>query len=151
VRQNLASGTHTIALAPSEVAGAIVSMTIVARPPVNPIPVAGLVGDVAVSTDGSALQFTFTVKNTSDRAIEAHFNSGQQYDFVVGDRGGRILWRWSADKTFPAAPATRIFAAHESAQYRATWTPTGSGELMVGALLTSSNVRLAVSSPFTIP
>ena len=151
VRQNLATGTHTIALAPSEVAGAIVSITLVARPPVNPLPVAGLVGDVAVSNDGSALQFTFTVKNTSDRAIEAHFNTGQQYDFVVGDRGGRILWRWSADKAFPQTPSTRIFAAHESAQFKATWTPTGSGELMVGALLTSRDVRLAVRSPFTIP
>jgi len=151
LRPNLATGTHTIALAPSEVAGAIVSITLVARPPVNPVPIAGLVGDVAVSNDGSALQFTFTVKNTSDRAIEVRFNSGQQYDFVVGDRSGRIFWRWGADKAFTQALATRTIAAHESAQYRATWTPTVRGELMVGALLTSSNVRLAVRSPFTIP
>ena len=153
LRPNQATGTHTIALAPSEVNGAIVQITLVPRPPVPPVPPAtGLVGDLAVSAgQGSALTFTFTVKNVSDHAIELRFNSSQEYDFIVGDRTGRIFWRWGADQGFPLALRSRVIPSNGSVQYSATWTPTVHGELMVAAMLTSSNLKLAVRSPFTVP
>jgi len=155
VRKNDATGTHTIALAKSSVSGAIVGVTVSPVPvnPVKPIPVPliGALDADAGSDVGMPVGFAFTVKNISDRPFTINFGTSQQFDVVVTDRSGQTVWRWSDGQKFTTDPTTRDIPAHSSVTFTATWTPNVHGELMAAAMLTSTNVKLAVRAPFKAP
>ena len=43
---------------------------------------------------------TLKIFNYTEEEITFHFNTGQRYDFVIEDKEGNEIWRWSKDRMF---------------------------------------------------
>ncbi|MDB4899120.1 MAG: hypothetical protein JWN53_928 [Gemmatimonadetes bacterium] len=168
VRANTATGTHALRMASQAVLG----VSVVAIP----IPCAACMGDSVaypivpiaaprygrpvlapaltayVDSIGHVVTFTFTVTNRDTVAHVLHFNSSQEYDFVVSSlTAGAPLWTWSANRAFAQLVGSRTLAVGESRVYQEQWTPTAQGLLFATAKLTSSSDPLVVSTTFTVP
>jgi len=161
LRNNTASGTHTISMSPQSVSGMHLAFAYCtacdAPPPLMP--------PVAISPTSSVLQptlraiasatdvaLTFTVTNTSAAPVQLNFNSGQQYDFIVRSAAtGAVVWQWSHEMGFTLALTSRTLGPGESATYTEHWKPTASGWYSAQALLTSSSHRATASTPFNVP
>lgn len=84
--------------------------------------------DRAVYTRGQPVELTLAVTNTGRVAVTVTAPTGQRYDFAVL-RGEREVWRWSADKLFPAAITETVLAPGERRAFTETWDPRdGSGQ-----------------------
>ncbi len=161
LRNNTASGSHTIGMSPQSVSGTRFAIaycaTCGAPPPLLP--------PVTISATSSVLQptlrviasatdvaLTFTVTNTSTAPVQLDFNSGQQYDFIVRSATtGAIVWQWSHEMGFTLSLTSRTLGPGESAIYAEHWRPTASGWYSAQALLTSSSHRAMTSTPFNVP
>ncbi len=65
------------------------------------------------------LRFVLVVENPSDRLMPFHFTSSQSFDFVVSDRPGNEVWRWSSRKFFSEVIRS------EAIRPRSNWTFEG--------------------------
>lgn len=59
------------------------------------------------------LSARITVANSLPSPIELAFNSGQRFDVVIRDSGGREVDRWSIDKLFVAVAGTEVIGPGE--------------------------------------
>ena len=88
------------------------------KPPVVVRPSNELPAKLGASLD-SVVNLKFLVVNPSQEPIKVEHPSGQKYDFVVIDSStGRVAWRWSADKSFPAMRPRRAGAGGGHAHVR---------------------------------
>jgi hypothetical protein len=61
---------------------------------------------ISMSTDkmnysvGEPIKMTFKVFNYTEEDIVFHFNTSQRYDFIIEDKEGNEVWRWSKDRMF---------------------------------------------------
>ena len=161
LRNNTASGSHTLSMSPQSVSGTRLSFAFCtacgAPPPLMP--------PVAISPTSSVLQptlratasatdvtLTFTVTNTSAAPVRLDFNSAQQYDFIVRSAStGALVWQWSHDMGFALSLTSRTLASGETATYFEHWKPAASGLYSAQALLTSSSHRAMASTAFNVP
>jgi hypothetical protein len=111
-----------------------------------------LLATVQVGTFPDSVHFVLQVTNTTDRAIELGFSSGQSFDFAVR-RGDREVWRWSGDRMFTQALRSETLAPGETKRYDAGWVPGAgaSGEYTVTGSLTDREYRVAQSAAFRLP
>ena len=165
VRNNTASGTHTISMASQAIHGARVvlssDMLIICpsceggfpRELLPPIDLRNGALRANVIAVASAAEVTFTLSVTNTLAVPAtlQFTSGQQFDFQVFRVDGRPVWMWSADKSFSLALGSRTLAAGETVTFTATWTPTVKGELYAVGRLVSSSHAARSTTRFVVP
>ena len=153
IRSNTATKQHTVEMPESIVHGAqwIITITLppVVRPPTPP-PASPLVATLRVGVD-SVVRLAFTVTNATDARIELKFPNAKTHDFIVADRSGAVLWRWSEGKAFGDVATVVAIGAHESITYTEQWRPTAHGELIAGALLTSATQNVSARTAFTVP
>ena len=62
-----------------------------------------LVHELTVKKKSGRLLMEFRVSNGSDAPYTVEHRTGQVYDFLVLDRRGKILWRWSEGTAFTQA------------------------------------------------
>lgn len=81
------------------------------------------VGEIAqelqVEERRGRLLITLTVTNDGDEPYTVEHQNGQEYDFIVLDKRGRVLWRWSDGRAFTQALSSSIVGAHRSVIYEA--------------------------------
>ena len=148
---NTATGTHTITLPASDVAGARVELLSCAGcfyslgfpaqflPPVNLRGVTVIPAVLHVTVD-SEVTMTLDVANLTSSPVVVEFPSGQQYDFVVTPSGGGApVWTWSADRSFLQATTSRTLAPQEHWIITERWRPPAKGPYVVRGLLTSTS------------
>ena len=165
IRNNTASGTHTISMAAQAIHGARVVLSPVMvivcptcesgypRELLPPIDLRnGALRAITTAVVGAA-EVTFTLSVTNTLAVPAtlQFSSGQQFDFQVFRADGTPVWTWSADKGFTLALNSRTLAAGETATWSATWAPSVKGELNVVGRLASSSHAARSSARFVVP
>ncbi|MBI4906804.1 MAG: hypothetical protein HY820_24460 [Acidobacteria bacterium] len=51
---------------------------------------------------GDLITVRMTLRNTQDQPLELTFPSGQDFDVAIRNEKGDVVYRWSADKAFPA-------------------------------------------------
>ncbi len=165
VRNNTASGSHTISMTSQPIHGARMVLSPVAamlcptceggfpsdlQPPIDP-----RAGELQprFSVTASASEVTFTLSVINGRAVPTiiQFTSGQQFDVQVFRPDGVPVWTWSADKSFMQALGSRTLAPGEIVTYTATWTPTIKGELTAVGKLVSSSHSAQATTRFVVP
>lgn len=165
VRNNTASGSHSISMSSQAIHGARVILEtrrLEACPdcggsyPGGPFPPINLRGgvlrsDLVAEASGGDLTFTFRVTNGVVGTTDLRFASGQQFDVQVYRMDGTPVWTWSADKLFTQARGSRGLAAGASATYTARWTPTAKGELYAVARLVSDSHSAQSTTRFVVP
>ncbi len=81
------------------------------------------VGEIAqelqVEERGGHLLITLTVTNDGEAPYTIEHRDGQEYDFIVLDKRGQVLWRWSDGHAFTQALSTSVVNAHQSVTYQA--------------------------------
>jgi hypothetical protein len=161
LRNNTASGTHSIAMAFQPVAGTkLIALDCGACDMSSPIltPPVGIVARSAfleptltATATGRDVTLTFTVRNVSTAPMRIDFRSGQQYDFIVRDsRDAALTWQWSAGKSFTQTADSRILVSGESAVFAEHWQATAPGSYSVQALLTSVTRQTTAYAPLTV-
>jgi hypothetical protein len=61
---------------------------------------------ISMSTDkmsytiGKPIKMTLKIFNYTEEGITFHFNTSQRYDFVIEDKEGNEIWRWSEGRMF---------------------------------------------------
>ena len=165
VRNNTASGTHSISMTSQDIHGArIVVSPVVAilcptceggypsdlQPPID-LRAGEVRSSFSVVATAAEVTFTLSVSNGRGVPTTIEFPSGQQFDFRVSRADGVTVWTWSADKSFTQALGSRTLAPGEILTYTATWTPTVKGELIAVGLLTSSTHSGRGTMRFVVP
>jgi hypothetical protein len=164
LRDNTASGTHTLAMSEQTVAGTSGEVRVApcdtgcvvppgpgAPPPVILRPSTELPSTLSAAI-GAGVTLTFTVRNPADTAITLSFPSGQRYDFVVTDSTtGRDVWRWSASRTFVQSAQSESIPAGGSLTYTETWTPAAKGKYLAHGQLASTSHRADAYANVVIP
>lgn len=72
-----------------------------------------------VSSTGN-VNFTLTVKNTSDRAVTYQTPSGQRFDFEVL-KGKEVVWNWAHGRMFTMAIGSVTLQPGQSRVFQAQW------------------------------
>ncbi|HHV53980.1 MAG TPA: hypothetical protein GXX55_00785 [Firmicutes bacterium] len=89
--------------------------------------------------------FTLAVLNTASDPVKLTFSTGQRYDFIVFDRKGNEIWRWSHSRAFIQMIGEMTAGPGQLLVYTAVWDgrrndgePAPPGEYWVQAALTTS-------------
>lgn len=162
LRNNTASGSHSIAMAEQTVAGTqLVTLpcgtcsvdTPLLRPPVTVGATSSmLLPALRATVTATDVTLAFTVKNISTVPVRIEFNGAQQYDFIVRSAAtNAVVWQWSAQMGFARPLTSRTLAAGETALYTEHWPPTASGVYTAQAFLTSSSHRATSFAVFGVP
>lgn len=78
-----------------------------------------IVQELTVTERRGRLVLELKVTNISDQPCSIDHRTGQIYDFVILDKNGKSLYRWSDGMAFTQALATTSYPPHESAVYTA--------------------------------
>jgi len=61
---------------------------------------------ISMSTDkmsysiNEPIKMTLKIFNYNEENVVFHFNNAQRYDFIIEDKEGNEIWRWSEDRMF---------------------------------------------------
>ena len=78
-----------------------------------------LVQELTVRKKGGRLLMELRVSNGGDAPYTVDHQDGQIYDFIVLDKKGRALWRWSEGMAFTQALTSSTVEAHGETVYKA--------------------------------
>jgi len=78
-----------------------------------------LVHELTVQKKSGRLLMEFRVSNGSDSPYTVEHQNGQVYDFLVLDKRGKVLWRWSEGMAFTQALTSSTVDAHGEAVFKA--------------------------------
>ena len=102
---------------------------------------------------GQPVTLTLVVENIGPAPAVITAPSAQLYDFAVF-RGDREIWRWSADRAFPAQITEWTLAPGQRREFSEPWRPapgtavpgdyTAEAALMGGPRLAGPPLRLAI-------
>lgn len=76
----------------------------------------------------AAAAVTLEVKNESGAVVSLTFPTGQRYDFVLYDKCGHTVARWSAERMFTMAFGCLRLAAGETKKFSDTFALTADGK-----------------------
>ena len=96
---------------------------------------------------GAPIAAELTVFNRSGRAAVLHFASAQRYEFVIENKDGAVLWRWSDGQAFAQLLGSEaIGPGREVIAYRETFpAPAATGRYRLSGRLVSTELRLSAS------
>ena len=78
-----------------------------------------LVHELMVQKKSGRLLLEFRVSNGSDTPFTVEHSTGQEYEFLVLDKRGRVLWRWSDGIAFTQALTSSTIAPQGEVVYKA--------------------------------
>ena len=103
--------------------------------------------DQASYRPGQPIVIAFAVFNRTPHPVRLDFTSGQRFDAVIVDRGGREIWRWSAGRMFTMALGQEMVGPGNprlafEAEFAGSLAP---GRYTVTGLLADAGRRLSAS------
>jgi len=75
---------------------------------------------------GENIEIVLNVKNISSKTKSLNFSSSKQYDFVLKNMDGELVWRWSSGQIFTAALSSYELAPNEARIIKHTWNQMNS-------------------------
>lgn len=78
-----------------------------------------IVHELTVKKKSGRLLMEFRVSNGSDAPYTVEHRTGQVYDFLVLDKRGKILWRWSEGVAFTQALSSSTIDPHGEVVHKA--------------------------------
>jgi len=171
VANNTATGTHTMTLASSHIAGSYYLLTFppcdsscmhgpntpplppdsLPQPPLVVRPSAQLPAKLTATVD-SVVHLTLTISNPSAQSVDVAFPSSQKYEFAVSDTvTGREVWRWGANKSFAMMFGTQSIPGGGSLAFTEQWKPTAPGRYLAHGQLVSTSHRAEAYASVVVP
>ncbi|MBQ7514660.1 MAG: hypothetical protein IJS96_00130 [Schwartzia sp.] len=111
-----------------------------------------LAQELRVEEKRGRLVMTFTVTNDGDTPFTVEHRNGQEYEFVVLDKKGRAVYRWSEGMAFTQALKTSVIAPGATVKYEAeikrdAYKKIRDDAVLVTAFLTDTPYTLSASVP----
>ena len=78
-----------------------------------------LVHELTVQKKSGRLLMEFRVSNGSDAPYSVEHRNGQEYEFLVLDKRGKVLWRWSEGMAFTQALTSSTIEAQGEVVFKA--------------------------------
>jgi len=107
--------------------------------------------------EGEPVQISMEVINKSDKTVSAYYPSSQKYDFIITDKNGAEVWRWSRNKMFLMEIIPFQLKTGEMLRFNYVWNqknnssenvPTGeyyvTGKLMTSPKMNSQKIRIEI-------
>jgi hypothetical protein len=104
---------------------------------------------VAESNSARAMTFAIELKNTG-KLTEVRFVNGRTHEFVVVDRWGREVWRWSTGRLFTQSLQTKQLRTGDVIRYEAKWDTGAPGTYRVIASLNSAMHADPIEQEFVV-
>ena len=114
-----------------------------------------IVHELTVQKKSGRLLMEFRVSNGSDAPYTVEHPTGQVYDFLVLDKRGKVLWRWSEGMAFTQALTSSTIDAKGEAVYkaeikRAEFKQFKDDAVVVMAYLVDTPYTLSTAVPETV-
>ena len=114
-----------------------------------------IVHELTVQKKSGRLLMEFRVSNGSDAPYTVEHPTGQVYDFLVLDKRGKVLWRWSEGMAFTQALTSSTVDAKGEAVYkaeikRADFKKFKDDAVVVMAYLVDTPYTLSTAVPETV-
>lgn len=77
--------------------------------------------DLQVEERGEEIILNYTVENRGDHDLHLIFPSGQEFDYLIYNENGELVYRWSDGKMFIMAIHETILPAGEKIEIREVW------------------------------
>lgn len=77
--------------------------------------------DLQVEERGEEIILNYTVENRGDHDLHLIFPSGQEFDYLIYNENGELVYRWSDGKMFIMAIHETILPAGEKIEIREAW------------------------------
>jgi hypothetical protein len=77
--------------------------------------------DVGAMPSDGGYDLVMIVTNMSDKLLPFRFSSGQTYDFVISDAGGKEVWRWSKGQFFTQVVRSDSIRPNDKWRFDAKW------------------------------
>ncbi|MGH7752039.1 MAG: BsuPI-related putative proteinase inhibitor [Gemmatimonadales bacterium] len=98
-----------------------------------------------------AIGVRLVLTNGGPQEATLEFRDGQRYDFTVTDAGGRVLWRWSADKGFIQMIGVEVLPPQGELAYSETVpAPAEPGTYRLVGTITAFGTALADTVQVTV-
>ncbi|MFN9429465.1 MAG: BsuPI-related putative proteinase inhibitor [Acidobacteriota bacterium] len=139
-RETTLAGERTLSLVYAQIGG----ITYVQEP--------SLQFSLSLALTESTVQTRLILHNRDGREIVLRFPSGQEFDFIIRNEAGQVVYRWSEDKFFTQAEVTRRIQGEAIWQ---TAVPVGTlrrGLYSVeGLLVNTDGQRFSATVPLLLP
>jgi hypothetical protein len=100
---------------------------------------------------GARPTLTLTLRNRGDEAVTLHFTSSQRYDFRVEDASGRVVWTWSAARSFMQVLGSATLEAGDEVSWtERTESALAPGEYTAVGMVTDREGPLVARAAFTV-
>ena len=130
---------------------AIAPSTMTEQPADTPARVAPLKSAFVVRAEARAIHFSLELTNSSKKAFELEFPSGQEYDFAVLDSVGREVYRWGKERMFTQSLQNRLIGGGETKRYQERADKAlPNGRYVAVATLRSTNFPVNERLPFEL-
>ena len=105
-----------------------------------------------VIPDGHHVDFSLNVTNNTAKTVELRFPNGQTHDFMVLDRNGRIVWRWSDGRIFTQTMQSKTVASSNTVTLADDWDARNAhGQYVAIATLKTDTHPIERRVAFTLP
>jgi len=102
-----------------------------------------------VLEDGSH-EFTFSVKNQTERVITLNFTSGERYDYILKNEAGEVIDRLSMKAQYIQALGTEELKQGESLEYKETLPALEKGKYTIEFMITDTEFKPSASIEFEV-
>ena len=84
-----------------------------------------------------------------EKSILSGLLTAQEYDLVLKDEAGNVVWKWSDGQMFAQAAHERIVGTEWSVKVDVPW-PTQEGNYTLQAWLTTATPQFAATAPVRV-
>lgn len=88
----------------------------------------GLEYTMEVGKEGESIEITLSLQNTLDEPISVEFSSGHQFDIVIKDDEGNVLYDYAEGMMFTQAIVSETIDPGEELTFSDSWNPEGVSE-----------------------
>ena len=108
--------------------------------------------NLAAQQNGQTLAITLRLETPGNQPVRLSFSSAQEYDAVVRDAAGRVVWQWSKDQMFAQSIHERSVSGPWTVTLAAPSAGWSAGDYTVQAWLTTAGqpLQFAATVPVTI-
>lgn len=92
-----------------------------------------------VETLEDSCRFTLIVKNNSNSEVTLQFPTSQQYDFVVENTEGKVVWEWGKGKMFAQVLTSLMLGPNEEKEFTEEYSFQKGEYRAQGILVTAPN------------
>lgn len=105
---------------------------------------------ISYKQEGKKVHFTFNVRNNLDHLFTFHFDTAQQYDYIIKDQDGNVIQTYSKETKFPNLPSEQPVKSGGSILYEVLVENLQPGSYVITFVLTAKEMQPKTALEFVV-